>query len=84
MAAFAHEQPEAYEELCRIAGVTEEGRRPISFHDFRHTFITDLLVKGVNPVVVGWLVGHKELHTQRRYTHLGYSHFRDEFEGFVR
>jgi site-specific recombinase XerD len=81
---FAKEQPAAYKKLCRAAGIADADARPISFHDFRHTFITDLLVKGVNPIVVGWLVGHKELHTQRRYTHLCYSHFKEEFEGFKR
>lgn len=82
--AFALENAHGYRRLQEAAGVTAPDARPISFHDFRHTFITDLLVKGINPIVVGWLVGHKELHTQRRYTHLCYQHFQKEFEGFQR
>ena len=84
MQDFAGENSEVYAELQAAAGTTGSEKRPVSFHDFRHTFITDLLTKGVNPIVVGWLVGHKELHTQRRYTHLCYSHFQKEFEGFKR
>jgi len=82
--SFQQENPDVYARLQQAAGTSDPDKRPISFHDFRHTFITDLLVKGINPIVVGWLVGHKELHTQRRYTHLCYQHFREEFEGFKR
>ena len=81
---FASENPSAFSKLQQAAGVSSDEDKPISFHDFRHTFITDLLTEGVNPIVVGWLVGHRELHTQRRYTHLCYRHFTEEFEDFQR
>ncbi len=81
---FAREEREVFGTLQEAAEVEDSNARPISFHDFRHTFITDMLTEGFNPIVVGWLVGHKELHTQRRYTHLCYSHFVEEFQGFKR
>ena len=67
--------------MCLIADVTEEGRRSVSFHHFSYTFITDPLVKGVSPILVGRPVGRKEPHVQRRYAHLCCSPFRDEFAG---
>ncbi|KXB07615.1 hypothetical protein AKJ51_00670 [candidate division MSBL1 archaeon SCGC-AAA382A20] len=79
---LSEEKPEVFSKLQEAAG--KNGDKPVSFHDFRHTFITDLLSQGVNPIVVGWLVGHRELHTQRRYTHLCYRHFTEEFKDYKR
>lgn len=38
-------------------------------HDLRHSYITDMLAKGVDPITVGKLVGHKSIAMTERYYH---------------
>jgi len=39
-------------------------------HQFRHTFATDLVLKGMNPYHVMTLTRHKSVQSFRRYTKL--------------
>jgi integrase len=42
----------------------------IRFHDLRHEAVTRLFEKGLNPLEVGMVSGHKTLSMLQRYTHL--------------
>ncbi|MDR7434028.1 MAG: site-specific integrase [Armatimonadota bacterium] len=42
----------------------------LTLHDLRHTYITELMEKGVPPAKVQRLAGHKLLSTTERYTHV--------------
>ena len=55
--AFAH--------VCKAAGV--EG---LTFHDLRHEATSRLFEKGLNPMQVAAITGHKTLQMLKRYTHL--------------
>ena len=43
--------------------LTEKGIPEITFHQFRHTFATMMLERGVNPRVVQEFLGHKDIST---------------------
>lgn len=45
-------------------------------HDLRHRRVTSWLAKGANPVHVKEAVGHADLKTTMRYTHLAREHLR--------
>jgi integrase len=42
----------------------------LRFHDLRHEAVTRLFEKGLNPIEVGMVTGHKTLSMLQRYTHL--------------
>jgi integrase len=42
----------------------------LRFHDLRHEAVTRLFEKGLNPIEVGMVSGHKTLSMLQRYTHL--------------
>ena len=42
----------------------------LRFHDLRHEAVTRLFEKGLNPIEVGMVSGHKTLSLLQRYTHL--------------
>lgn len=44
--------------------------RELRFHDLRHEAVTRLFEKGLNPLEVGMISGHKTLSMLQRYTHL--------------
>jgi integrase len=44
--------------------------RQLRFHDLRHEAVTRLFEKGLNPIEVGVVSGHKTLSMLQRYTHL--------------
>jgi integrase len=44
--------------------------RELRFHDLRHEAVTRLFEKGLNPIEVGMVSGHKTLAMLQRYTHL--------------
>lgn len=44
--------------------------RGLRFHDLRHEAVTRLFEKGLNPIEVGMMSGHKTLSMLQRYTHL--------------
>jgi integrase len=44
--------------------------RELRFHDLRHEAVTRLFEKGLNPIEVGMVSGHKTLSMLQRYTHM--------------
>jgi integrase len=61
-----------YEAECR-----EKGEKPgpqmltgLRFHDLRHEATSRLFEKGLNPMEVAAITGHKTLQMLKRYTHL--------------
>ncbi|MHB1587424.1 MAG: site-specific integrase [Acidiferrobacteraceae bacterium] len=55
----------AFERVCTAAGI--EG---LTFHDLRHEATSRLFEKGLNPMEVAAITGHKTLQMLKRYTHL--------------
>jgi integrase/recombinase XerD len=55
---------------AKLAGINKR----IYMHLFRHTFITHLIVAGVDISTVALLAGHKKLDTTNWYTHLNTEH----------
>lgn len=67
-----------FSRLFRRAGIEtsekgEDGRmHPVAtFHSLRHTFVTNLIEAGVDPVVVKDAVGHSVMAVTENYTHVG-------------
>ncbi len=56
---------QAFERICSTAGI--EG---LTFHDLRHEATSRLFEKGLNPMEVAAITGHKTLQMLKRYTHL--------------
>ena len=56
---------QAFERVCGAAGI--EG---LTFHDLRHEATSRLFEKGLNPMQVAAITGHKTLQMLKRYTHL--------------
>ena len=56
---------QAFERVCKVAGI--EG---LTFHDLRHEATSRLFEKGLNPMEVAAITGHKTLQMLKRYTHL--------------
>jgi integrase/recombinase XerD len=52
------------------AGITKRA----SLHTLRHSYATHLLEAGVNLATLQKLLGHSQLSTTLRYTHLGQDH----------
>ena len=49
---------------------SEKFLRGLRFHDLRHEAVTRLFEKGLNPIEVSMVSGHKTLSMLQRYTHL--------------
>jgi len=56
---------QAFERVCKASGI--EG---LTFHDLRHEATSRLFEKGMNPMQVAAITGHKTLQMLKRYTHL--------------
>jgi integrase len=61
-----------YEAECKAAGTKPDPRmlRGLRFHDLRHEATSRLFEKGLNPMEVSAITGHKTLQMLKRYTHL--------------
>ena len=55
----------AFDRACQRAGVEH-----LRFHDLRHEATSRLFEKGLNPMEVASITGHKTLQMLKRYTHL--------------
>ena len=56
---------QAFERVCNAAGI-----KGLTFHDLRHEATSRLFEKGLNPMEVAAITGHKTLQMLKRYTHL--------------
>jgi integrase len=56
---------QAFRRSCR-----REGIEKLRFHDLRHEATTRLFEKGLNPVEVASITGHRDTRMLMRYTHL--------------
>ena len=56
---------QAFERICAAAGIES-----LTFHDLRHEATSRLFEKGLNPMQVAAITGHKTLQMLKRYTHL--------------
>ena len=61
-----------YERGCQEAGLKpdKEFLVGLRFHDLRHEAVTRLFERGLNPMQVAAISGHKTLQMLKRYTHL--------------
>lgn len=56
---------QAFGRTCRRAGCND-----LRFHDLRHEAASRLFEKGLNPMQLAAISGHKTLEMLKRYTHL--------------
>lgn len=54
-----------FDRICKAADI--EG---LTFHDLRHEATSRLFERGLNPMGVAAMTGHKTLQMLKRYTHL--------------
>jgi integrase len=61
-----------YETECTATGAKPDPRmlRDLRFHDLRHEATNRLFERGLNPMEVSAITGHKTLQMLKRYTHL--------------
>jgi len=88
---FKHLTPQSGEPGARLATVYLSFKRAakkidlptLRPHDLRHAFVTRKLAEGVPAQLVMRYVGHADLATTLRYTHLVPEHLRAVVEGHV-
>ncbi len=56
--------------------IGDAGLKGMRFHDLRHCFASDLVMKGIDLKTVSELLGHSSIQTTERYFHLSPSHKR--------
>jgi integrase len=76
---FCNAQGERYSRSCWIrtqfeAAVEKAGIHDFHIHDLRHTFASELVMKGVDLKTVAELLGHCSTRMTERYSHLSPTH----------
>ncbi|MEW5920180.1 MAG: tyrosine-type recombinase/integrase [Bacillota bacterium] len=61
------------EKYAKKAGLNKK----VTPHMLRHSFATHLYKKGIDLFVIGMLMGHAEMRSTSRYTHIELKHMRD-------
>ncbi len=56
---------QAFDRACKRAGIED-----LHYHDLRHEATSSLFERGLNPMEVAAITGHKTLQMLKRYTHL--------------
>jgi integrase/recombinase XerD len=77
----AHWYHDQFQAALKAAGV--EGRIR-TFHDMRHTALTNLAATGASPVAIMATAGHRSMSTTKGYLHLAGVVFRDEASALER
>ena len=57
--------------------------KKFNFHDLRHTFASNLVMRGVDIITISELLGHKSLSMNKRYSHPTPEHKRSAVETLV-
>jgi integrase len=66
------EVKKSFASACRKAGI-----EAFRFHDLRHTFASQLIMRGASLKAVQELLGHSDFKMTMRYAHLSHEHLRD-------
>ena len=72
-----HDLAEGFRRMCEVAGLKraqlyadDDARRPITWHDLRHTYCTWLAARGESAYQIMAKAGHRNLETSQRYVTL--------------
>lgn len=79
---FPNKEGKAFNNIHKgfYAAVRRAGIGHFRFHDLRHNFASQLVMEGIDLVTVKELLGHKQITTTMRYSHLSNEHKRSALE----
>ncbi len=59
-----------WDDLCTAASIPRTGKNAVRIHDLRHSYASVLASGGVSLQMIGELLGHSQISTTLRYSHL--------------
>lgn len=71
---FHFSKPKLFINAVKLSGLNDgitDRRQKFVFHTLRHTFASWLILEGIPIVVVSKLLGHRNISTTMRYSHIG-------------